>query len=99
MRQFANSEEDAAALHHAQEDFLLLGRVVPYQRFEIGPTKAPVAPEQRQYFVPVEERVDGFQGPVLVEDDEEVESNASPPRSNSTAPVSSASRIRRRALA
>jgi hypothetical protein len=34
-RQFADSETDAAALHHAQKDFLFLGRVTgPYQRFE-----------------------------------------------------------------
>ena len=37
--------------------------------FEIGPTKAPVAPEQRQDLLPVEEGVDGFQRPILVEDD------------------------------
>ena len=61
---------DAAALHHAEKDLLFLGRVVrPDKRFEIGPTKAPVASEQRQDLLSVEEGVDGFQRPILVEDD------------------------------
>ena len=41
----------------------------PYKRFEIGPTKASVAPEQQQDLLPIEEGLDGFQGPILIEDD------------------------------
>ena len=37
--------------------------------FEINPTKAPVTSEQRQYFLPVEKNVNGFQRPILIEDD------------------------------
>ena len=36
---------------------------------EINPTKAPVTSEQRQYFLPVEKNVNGFQRPILIEDD------------------------------
>ena len=41
----------------------------PDEHFEIGPAKAPVAPEQWQGFLSIEERVDGFQRLILVEDD------------------------------
>jgi hypothetical protein len=45
-------------------------RVVrPDEHLKIFPTKAPVATEQRQNLLSVEERVDGFQGSILVEDD------------------------------
>jgi hypothetical protein len=48
---FSQPKADAAALHHAQKDFLFLGRVArPYERFEIGPTKALVARSSGRIF-------------------------------------------------
>ena len=48
VREFSHAKADAAVFHHPEKDLLLLGRVFrPDKRFEIGPIKAPVTPEQR----------------------------------------------------
>jgi hypothetical protein len=61
----------AAALHHTKEDSLFICREIgPDEQLKVLPAKTPVELlELFEAFVPMEDRIDGFQSPILVEND------------------------------